>query len=30
LDHEVKAATRHGLSLRPEQGDLVAEVIVDI
>jgi SHS2 domain-containing protein len=30
LDHEVKAATRHGLSLRPEQGGWVAEVILDI
>jgi SHS2 domain-containing protein len=30
LDHEVKAATRHGLSLREEQGGWVAEVIVDI
>ena len=30
LDHEVKAATRHGLSLRPTDGGWVAEVIVDI
>jgi SHS2 domain-containing protein len=30
LDHEVKAATRHALSLRPEQGGWVAEVILDI
>ncbi|MGO9468418.1 MAG: archease [Isosphaeraceae bacterium] len=30
LDHEVKAATRHGLSLRRENEGLVAEVIVDI
>jgi SHS2 domain-containing protein len=30
LDHEVKAATRHGLSLRSEQGGWVAEVILDI
>ncbi len=30
LDHEVKAATRHGLSLRPEQGGWIAEVILDI
>jgi len=30
LDHEVKAATRHGLSLRRENDDWVAEVIVDI
>ena len=30
LDHEVKAATRHGLSLRAEQGGWVAEVILDI
>jgi SHS2 domain-containing protein len=30
LDHEVKAATRHGLSLRPEPGGWVAEVILDI
>ncbi len=30
LDHEVKAATRHGLSLRQEQGGWVAEVILDI
>jgi SHS2 domain-containing protein len=30
LDHEVKAATRHGLSLRSEQGNWVAEVILDI
>jgi SHS2 domain-containing protein len=30
LDHEVKAATRHELSLRQVDGGLVAEVIVDI
>jgi SHS2 domain-containing protein len=30
LDHEVKAATRHGLSLRKEPQGWVAEVIVDI
>ncbi len=30
LDHEVKAATRHRLSLRSEQGGWVAEVILDI
>jgi SHS2 domain-containing protein len=30
LDHEVKAATRHGLSIRAENGGWVAEVIVDI
>jgi SHS2 domain-containing protein len=30
LDHEVKAATRHGLSLRAEQGGWVAEMILDI
>jgi SHS2 domain-containing protein len=30
LDHEVKAATRHGLSLRSEQGGWIAEVILDI
>jgi len=30
LDHEVKAATRHGLSLRPENGGWTAEVILDI
>jgi SHS2 domain-containing protein len=30
LDHEVKAATRHGLSLRLEQGGWIAEVILDI
>lgn len=30
LDHEVKAATRHGLSVRAEQGEWVAEVILDI
>jgi len=30
LDHEVKAATRHGLSLRREDDGWVAEVIVDI
>lgn len=30
LDHEVKAATRHGLSVRAEAGGWVAEVIVDI
>ncbi len=30
LDHEVKAATRHGLSLRREETRWVAEVILDI
>jgi SHS2 domain-containing protein len=30
LDHEVKAATRHGLKLVPEDGRWVAEVILDI
>jgi SHS2 domain-containing protein len=30
LDHEVKAATRHGVSLRKEPQGWVAEVIVDI
>jgi SHS2 domain-containing protein len=30
LDHEVKAATRHGLSIRRENDGLIAEVIVDI
>jgi len=30
LDHEVKAATRHGLCVRRENDDWVAEVIVDI
>jgi SHS2 domain-containing protein len=30
LDHEVKAATRHGLSLRKESQEWVAEVILDI
>ena len=30
LDHEVKAVTRHGLSLRREGNEWVAEVIVDI
>jgi SHS2 domain-containing protein len=30
LDHEVKAATRHGLSIRRENEEWVAEVIVDI
>ena len=30
LDHEVKAATRHGLSLRPENEGWIAEVILDI
>jgi SHS2 domain-containing protein len=30
LDHEVKAATRHGLCLRPEAGGWIAEVILDI
>jgi SHS2 domain-containing protein len=30
LDHEVKAATRHGLSLRRKDDEWVAEVIVDI
>ena len=30
LDHEVKAVTRHGLSLRREGADWVAELILDI
>ena len=30
LDHEVKAATRHGVSVRKEPQGWVAEVIVDI
>jgi SHS2 domain-containing protein len=30
LDHEVKAVTRHGLSVRREGPDWVAEVILDI
>jgi SHS2 domain-containing protein len=30
LDHEVKAATRHGLSLRCENEGWVAEVVLDI
>jgi SHS2 domain-containing protein len=30
LDHEVKAATHHGLSLRLADGGWIAEVIVDI
>src|SRR5262249_42759218 len=30
LDHEVKAATRHGLVVRPEAGGWLAEVILDI
>jgi SHS2 domain-containing protein len=30
LDHEVKAATRHGLSLRQKHEGWVAEVILDI
>jgi len=30
LDHEVKAATRHGLSLKRENDQWVAEVILDI
>jgi protein archease len=30
LDHEVKAATRHGLSLRKDPEGWVAEVILDI
>lgn len=30
LDHEVKAATRHGLSLKRENDEWIAEVIVDI
>jgi SHS2 domain-containing protein len=30
LDHEVKAATRHALSVRHERGEWVAEVILDI
>jgi SHS2 domain-containing protein len=30
LDHEVKAATRHGLSVRRDPKGWVAEVILDI
>jgi SHS2 domain-containing protein len=30
LDHEVKAATRHGLLVRPEAGAWTAEIIIDI
>jgi SHS2 domain-containing protein len=30
LDHEVKAATRHRLSLRSQPGGWIAEVILDI
>lgn len=30
LDHEVKAVTRHGLSLEAQSGGWVAEVILDI
>jgi SHS2 domain-containing protein len=30
LDHEVKAATRHGLSVRSHEGNWIAEVILDI
>src|SRR5262249_28254626 len=30
LDHEVKAATRHGLTLRREQTGWLAEIILDI
>ena len=30
LDHEVKAATHHGLMVRPEPGGWLAEVILDI
>ncbi len=30
LDHEVKAATHHGLMVRPEAGGWLAEVILDI
>jgi SHS2 domain-containing protein len=30
LDHEVKAATHHGLTVRRDDGDWVAEVILDI
>ncbi len=30
LDHEVKAATHHGLTVRPEDGGWLAEVILDI
>jgi SHS2 domain-containing protein len=30
LDHEVKAATHHGLSLGQDDGDWIAEVILDI
>jgi SHS2 domain-containing protein len=30
LDHEVKAATHHGLSLRREDGGWISELILDI
>jgi SHS2 domain-containing protein len=30
LDHEVKAATRHGLFVRSEEGGWLAEIILDI
>lgn len=30
LDHEIKAATRHGLSLRRENSGWAAEVILDV
>lgn len=30
LEHEVKAITYHGLKVAPEQGEWLAEVIVDI
>jgi SHS2 domain-containing protein len=30
LDHEVKAATHHGLTVRPVEGGWLAEVILDI
>jgi SHS2 domain-containing protein len=30
LDHEVKAATHHGLTVRPADGGWLAEVILDI
>ena len=30
LDHEVKAATRHGLLVEPSEGGWLAEIILDI
>jgi SHS2 domain-containing protein len=30
LDHEVKAATHHGLSIQRDDAGLVAELILDI